>query len=130
MMQAQNAGTYFSGCARCMGHGHFVVSSFGAQPEVFSQMEAQQELCLLVMSDRVSMDHVDALAKQVVNSGLPKYRPPDVVERIRQFFETESWTARFSKSEDGGPRRIFVSTSDIAAAVHEFLLTSRGQHLH
>lgn len=122
IMRAQDQGTYFLGCVRCMGHGHFVIPNFGAQSEVFSRMEAWRQLGLFVTKGLVPMRCLASLTSQVLNSGLPELCPADVQDAVRTFFETEAWAARFSERGENAPQHVYITENEMVAVVHDYYL--------
>lgn len=128
-MSEQQEGAYFVFCLRCLGHGHFVLPVHGAQFEVFSRIDAHQQLQTLVLSRRISMDQFTVLTGQVECSELSASCPPDVEEFIRSFCQSESWVTYYSQGEEDRSQQYSIDGDELALAVHEFLLESPGHAL-
>jgi hypothetical protein len=103
-----------------MGHGHFFVPGYGEQFEVFSLLEAWQQLHSFEQARQVSMNQIAFLAAQIMNSGLPESRPPDIDELINTFCKTESWAACYDHAGEERPKSIQIDSAEIAEAVHEY----------
>lgn len=128
-MDESDRGYQFVYCLRCQGHGHFVIPGHGKQFEVFSKIDAFQQLTALTTMHRISLNHNARLTTLVQLSALPISCPPDVEEFIRQFCRNESWVACYSENVDNQPTSVEVDPDELALAVHEYILQSSGRPL-
>jgi hypothetical protein len=125
-MDQASAKPLFLYCLRCHGHGHFVLPGRGKQFEVFSQEDALHQLDRLAFQYRLSRETRWHLGHQVGESFLPWSCPEDVKERVNQFCKTDYWEYFCAMFHEGPPEPIEVDSEELALAVHEFLLESRG----
>ncbi len=126
-MDESDSGYRFVCCLSCQGHGHFLVPGHGAQFEVFSKMDAFQQLVALTKKYRISRNQHARLVSQIQASGLSHTCRPDVVEYIQSRWNIETWAACYSYDEESRPKTMTIESDDLARAVHEYLLNSSGR---
>lgn len=128
-MDESDRGYQFVYCFRCQGHGHFVIPGHGKQFEVFSKIDAFEQLTVLSVKYRISPSDQTRLENEIRTSGLPLACRPDVVEYIESRWKIETWAACYSYDEASRPKAMTIGSDDLALAVHEYILQSSGRPL-
>ncbi len=116
----------FVSCLRCMGHGQFEINP----PEEMvtaslSKTGAMSHLEAFWKDGHLSANQYAVVKTQILNSNLPEETPEEVRKFVEMFCAIDSKAEQLA-SLKGTPVAIDLEATDIAEAVHEFLLTSPG----
>lgn len=128
-MDASEERVRFVHCLSCLGHGHFTLPRQETSFEVFSLIDAFEQLRVLLVRYRLSQNEQFRLENEIRTSGLPLACRPDVVEYIESRWKIETWAACYSYDEASRPKAMAIESDDLAAAVHEYILQSSGRPL-
>lgn len=117
----------FLRCLRCMGHGFFETTPPERMPTVvFSQIDALTHLIYLLDNGLMPPHQGAEVQNQILASGLPDKIPNDVQEVLNECHEREKEIAAFTSLNEG-PVGFNALGSELAEAVHEFLLGAKGR---
>lgn len=128
-MNTSERAVRFVHCLSCLGHGHFTLPGQETSFEVFSLLDAFEQLRVLSVRYRLSQNEQARLENEIRTSGLPPACRPDVVEYIQSRWKIETWAACYSYDEASRPKAMTIGSDDLAAAVHEYILQSSGRPL-
>ncbi|MFA9262757.1 MAG: hypothetical protein ACEQSB_05445 [Undibacterium sp.] len=120
----------FLTCLRCMGHSYFQTDPPERMTTVsFSQVGALTHLVRLSESGRISANQYALVERQILTSSLPEDVPNEVKALVSKGLSWEEKVIELASTEGGSPAPVGFFATDLAEAVHEFLLTS-PKHSH
>lgn len=122
MTRKSSKGPHFISCQRCSGHGYFFVPPQGRWPDVFSMLEARRQLLEFVQERLISVSQHVFLIEQIKASGLPETPSSGVKERIRTHSQAAAWTACYSQVGEERSHGVWIDSTEIAEAVHEYII--------
>lgn len=116
----------FLTCLRCMGHGHFETLPQELSPMVaFSRVAALQYLEDLSERGQISTNQFVAVATQILFSGLPSDIPYEVRQVLSDCYGWEEKRVELASVDQAIPEAFQLTTTEVAEAVHRYLLEHR-----
>lgn len=116
----------FVSCLRCMAHGQFQTHPPERRVTAsLSKVGAIIHLEAFRKDGLISANQYEAVKVQILNSNLPDEIPQEVRDFVRNFCAVDGKAEQLASLGEGSVT-VDLEATDIAEAVHEFLLTAPG----